>query len=742
VTDAFLHAVSDQIRTPLTLMLGPLRESLSDRRLPPEERHRVAMAHRAALRLLNLVDTLSDLSSIELCEAGQCGELVDLGLLVTEAIRPFQSLLELAGLRLTVLSRAPGPIVQAERELLEKAVLHLLSNAFKHTKEGEIRVEVTRSRERAEVSVIDTGIGIPEHELPHVFERFFRVRDAWARTNEGSGLGLALVKELAEVHGGSTHARSEPGMGSTFTISLPLASVYEARAARRAEALAPSPLVEEAAGWDTEDRAAVVGPAVRVAARQRQRIVVAEESADLRAHLFHVLGQHWDVVCLPDGAQALALAEEDPPDLVLAEVMLPGLDGLALLRALRANPVTTMVPVMLIAGRPGEEAAVDALEEGPDDYLIKPFSGRHLVARARANLMSSRTRRRHQAQLEASLEISQATLSGEDTESVLRLIAGRARDLLEADGAHVALPAAAGGGVAVTIGEGCACGDLAAARMPVELLLEMSDGLLVVVPLEARDRQIGLLGVCRHCDGEPFGPEDVQLLALFANQAALAMEQGHARQEMQRLAVMEEERGRIAREIHDDALQSLGAIALRLSLFGKRASDEDERRAVATLLDLTRDSAERLRSLVFDLRADVLEQGLSRALRSYVFEAPTPLPIGCRIESRLRTEPPMRISLPLYRVAQEALTNVRKHAEAGTVRIVLDEVRDGIRLRVQDDGRGFDLATGPGVPGHLGLAAMRERVELLGGRLTIRSAPGKGTTVQAWVPYASRAAAV
>ena len=734
--NAFLDAVSAQILTPLTLMLGPLRESLADDRLPPEERHRVAMAHRAALQLLNLVDTLADMARIDLGKVQSSIEPVDLGQLATDVVSRFQSLMKLAGLRLVLNREARGPVVLCDRELLEKAVLHLVSNAFKHTKEGEIRVEVAGSGKWAELSVVDTGIGIPEHELPRVFERFFRVRGAWARTHEGSGLGLALVKELAELHGGAILVKSQPGVGSGFTLSLPLASVDDPLVSARPWGLAPSRLAEEAASWDEAHGDDRVGfdAAARGGAHHRPRIVVAEESKDLRAHLVQVLGRHWEVVGLPDGAQALALAEEDPPDLVVAEVTMPGLDGLGLLQALRANPATAMVPVMLIASRPGEEAAVDALVHGPDDYLVKPFSGRLLVARARANLASSGARRRQQAQLQASLEISQATLSGEETEPVLRLIAQRARDLLQADGAQVAVPTSGETALVVTVGEECACLEMAA-RLPVDSSVEsFCGGLGLRVGLAAQDRQIGVLGVCRHSGSDPFEQADVKLLALFANQAALAMEQGRARQDMQRLAVMEEERARIARDIHDDTLQTLGAIALRLSLFGKRVSDEDQRRSVATLLELTKDSAEHLRTLVFDLRSDVLEQGLIHALRSYVFDSPTPLPVDCRIDSRLGTEPPMQISLVLYRVAQEALTNVRKHSGASSVGVSLDEMQGGIRLRVQDDGCGFSPSPSAGAPGHLGLTAMRERAELAKGRLTIESEPGQGTTVEVWVP--------
>jgi len=236
---------------------------------------------------------------------------------------------------------------------------------------------------------------------------------------------------------------------------------------------------------------------------------------------------------------------------------------------------------------------------------------------------------------------------------------------------------------------------------------------------------------------------DLLLLHLAANQAATAFqnaclihERERAEEELrriQRLRVTEQERRRIAREIHDDALQSLGAVALRLSLLAEHLTSEEHRRSVALLLDLTRQSAERLRTLVFDLRADALDRGLVYALRSYV-EGPTSLPVPCRIDSRFRTEPPVPVSVVLYRVAQEALTNVRKHAQASSARVLLDETRGGIRLRVVDDGGGFDLSTGAEAPGHLGLAPMRERAELAGGRLSVKTAPGHGTTVEVWVP--------
>ena len=220
---AFIDALREQVNTPLTLMLGTLRESLTDDRLPSEERYRVALAHRAALRLLNLVDCLDDLSRIELGLTRASEEVVDLCQVVTDVVSPYEDVVKLAGLRLTVDGDESGAVVWCDRDLLERALLHLVSNAFKHTRQGEILVRVARVGEAAEVSVLDTGIGIPEQELPRVFERFYRVRGAWARTGEASGLGLALVKAVAESHGGAVRVESRPGIGSSFTISLPVA---------------------------------------------------------------------------------------------------------------------------------------------------------------------------------------------------------------------------------------------------------------------------------------------------------------------------------------------------------------------------------------------------------------------------------------------------------------------------------------------------------------------------------------
>jgi PAS domain S-box-containing protein len=275
----------------------------------------------------------------------------------------------------------------------EKVVLNLLSNAFKFTFEGGVAVAVHERPGAFELSVADTGVGIAAGELPRVFERFHRVEGARSRTHEGSGIGLALVKELVRLHGGDVEVASEPGRGSTFTVTIPRGRAH--LPAERVEATPAVPLpagilavpyVEEAQRWIDDDAAAG-------GAKDAARILVADDNADMRAYLQRVLGARWTVEAVPDGAAALEAARARPPDLVLTDVMMPRLDGFGLLRALRAEEALREVPVVMLSARAGEEARIEGLQTGADDYLVKPFSARELAARVASQLNLHRARR-------------------------------------------------------------------------------------------------------------------------------------------------------------------------------------------------------------------------------------------------------------------------------------------------------------------------------------------------------------
>ncbi len=403
---AFFSNVSHEFRTPLTLMLGPVQDALADAGdpLPSAQRERLELALRSGQRLHKLVNTLLDFSRIEAGRAQASYTPTDLAAFTAELASSFRSAIEKAGLKL-ILSCPPGaPPAYVDRDMWEKIVLNLLSNAFKFTFEGEIEVRLRQTAQRIELVVRDSGTGIPAAELPRIFERFRRVEGARSRTHEGTGIGLALVQELVRQHGGTVQVDSAEGTGSTFTVSMPAGKAHLPAERIGAERLlAPSaigaaPFVEEALRWLPD---AEPPPAPGSA---RPRIVWADDNADMREYVRRLLGARYEVHAVTDGAAALAAARALRPDLVLADVMMPRLDGLDLARSLRADPQTQAIPVILLSARAGEEARIEGLAAGADDYLYKPFSARELMAQVAARLELGRLQarlRQERADLEA-----------------------------------------------------------------------------------------------------------------------------------------------------------------------------------------------------------------------------------------------------------------------------------------------------------------------------------------------------
>lgn len=405
----FFANVSHEFRTPLTLMLPPLEQLLHARQaLPPRMADEVDVAARNARRLLRLVDSLLDFSQIETRRGGAVLEPCDLGAHTRDIASAFRSATEQAGLRLTLDIDPELPPVPVNREMWEKVVSNLLSNALKFTFEGGIFVRLRRLRLHAELEVRDTGVGIPKEELANVFKRFHRVRGTRARTAEGAGIGLAIVKDLVERLGGQLTAASTPGKGSVFTVWLPLKSLrLQAEAAPGAPAppTVAAELADEAARWlalsseappdvaeDLLDLPAP--PAAESPDAARPRLLVADDNADVRAYLRRLLAAEWEVQVASDGAEALRLARRTRPDLILADVMMPVMTGFELLEAVRADEALRSTPLVLVTARAGEEAAIEGLLAGADDYIAKPFSPREMAARLRGQLALARMRRR------------------------------------------------------------------------------------------------------------------------------------------------------------------------------------------------------------------------------------------------------------------------------------------------------------------------------------------------------------
>jgi signal transduction histidine kinase/DNA-binding response OmpR family regulator len=407
---AFFSNVSHEFRTPLTLMLGPLEDILAASGPVDGDtvRSQVELAHRNGVRLLRLVNSLLDFSRIEAGRVRARFVPTDLAAFSAEIASSFRSAMEKAGLELTIRSSPLPEPVYLDRDMWEKILLNLLSNAFKFTFDGGVSVDVDASTDGkfAELRVRDTGIGVAEEELPRLFERFHRIEGARGRTFEGSGIGLALVQELVKLHGGTITAESASGVGTTFIVRLAFGTEHlprdsiegQAGSTRSRNAAA---FVEEAMRWlpQPADIAGEAGTAALIEASETapgsgMRVVLADDNADMRDYVRRLLEvQGYMVEAVGDGKAALAAARATGPDLILSDVMMPRLDGFGLLRAIRGEMALAGTPVILLSARAGEEAKIEGLTAGADDYLIKPFAARELLARVSANIQMARMRR-------------------------------------------------------------------------------------------------------------------------------------------------------------------------------------------------------------------------------------------------------------------------------------------------------------------------------------------------------------
>jgi PAS domain S-box-containing protein len=356
-------------------------------------------------------------------------EPLDLARLTADLAAAFRNTCARAGLSLVVdiqrsdASAEGRPYV--DRDMWELIVLNLLSNACKHTSEGEIAVLLREQAGLVELTVRDTGAGIPADAIPHLFERFYRVDGVRGPAMEGTGIGLSVVQDLVRLHGGIVHVSSTLGVGSTFTVSIPLGCSHlpEGRILMVLDPTAASALtggfLEQSLGWGADSgSSAPIESTVRglspdpVAgdgsssppAGIRRRILWADDQEDIRPSTRELLAPTYDVETFSDGACALEAALAHPPDLVLADIMMPGLDGFGLLRRLHADERTREVPVILISALAGEEARIEGLRAGAADYILKPFPARELLARVDACLEAHRLRREAEQRITRILE--------------------------------------------------------------------------------------------------------------------------------------------------------------------------------------------------------------------------------------------------------------------------------------------------------------------------------------------------
>jgi PAS domain S-box-containing protein len=295
-----------------------------------------------------------------------------------------------------------------------------------------------------ELRVQDTGVGIPPEALPRLFERFYRVQDMRSRTYEGSGIGLALVQELLQLHGGTVRVHSQVDQGSTFVVTLPFGNAHlpADKVVAHGRPTTPTtgvrPYLEEALHWlpeperktkpaDGRPDPAEAPLSTTSEETARPRVLVVDDNADMRQYIARLLSDRYHVTAMPEGMAALIEARRQPPDLILSDIMMPQLDGFGLLQALRDDPALKTIPVILLSARAGEESRIEGLGRGADDYLVKPFGARELLARVATHLDMARVRREAQKEIahsEARFEaiVSQATAAVAQTDLTGRFL--------------------------------------------------------------------------------------------------------------------------------------------------------------------------------------------------------------------------------------------------------------------------------------------------------------------------------
>lgn len=405
----FVATVSHELRTPLTLILAPL-EQLSAATTPPADwRVQIERAQRNALRLMNRVNDILDFSKAEAGKFELCPAPIDLNQAVGVLAEDAAMVAKGKGCTLTCSIDPVLGTVFLDPRHFEKILLNLVSNAIKFTPAGgTVHLAVTAlDDERFELSVQDSGIGIAADKLPLLFQRFSQIDNSATRQYSGTGIGLALVKDLVELMGGEVGVNSEPGRGACFfvrfargaeqnTVPTEVSDIHEQSSPTTIITAEQRHLLFDDGRHGSSNDQASTGEGSPEHALQ-SRVLVVDDSPEMLSYLSELLRDDYIVVTAADGEQAWATLQRRAIDVVLSDVMMPELDGFGLTARIKASAGFAHIPVILLTARGGSEACVSGLESGADDYIAKPFSPLELKARVRAALRMSQV----QAELNA-----------------------------------------------------------------------------------------------------------------------------------------------------------------------------------------------------------------------------------------------------------------------------------------------------------------------------------------------------
>ena len=394
----FFQNISHEFRTPLTLMMGPLESAVAQGSDLPHQQAIIAL--RNTRRLLRLVNQLLDIQRIDAGKMQASFRPCDMIMMVSQIVESFRPYCDKKGLRL-VTEFHSCPKVYLDPERFDKVIYNLLSNAMKFTDNGgAIAIKAEPAGDHVRLQIKDTGIGIRTEQIPHLFERFRQAEGSVNRSYEGSGLGLALVKELVELHGGQISVESIYGAGSTFTVwlqtgtaHLPLDQVLEVptqvQVNRAAVELADLEVFEASEKLENSREPEIrENSPVAASTSSAPTILVVDDNRDLRAYVSGMLRTSgFQVLTARHGAEGLSLTTERHPDLIVTDLMMPILSGLDMIRRIRDLPEVKATPIILLTAKVDEDTRIEGTEQGADIYLAKPFNDRELLAAVR-NLLA------------------------------------------------------------------------------------------------------------------------------------------------------------------------------------------------------------------------------------------------------------------------------------------------------------------------------------------------------------------
>ncbi|MFZ0391596.1 MAG: response regulator, partial [Calditrichia bacterium] len=471
----FFTNISHEFRTPLTLILGQIG-SVMGSAIHSREKGKLQVAMRNSRRLLTLINQLLDLAKLDAGSMKLRAENGNLVSYVRSLLYSFESLARKKNIQLRFSSEKNEIPVLFEADKLEKVFYNLFSNALKFTPErGKIEVEITTGEKHGKtdreisgnkmtapdsapglhtdapphplfprkndvrICVRDFGIGIPEDELPHIFDRFYQGDGSQTREFQGSGIGLALTKELVELHGGQINVSSEVGAGSEFTIYLPVSKIPVGETAKPASTPRNNFIIEPPAGGKAvnggEEQPSIGGPSIKDGPQKNghsESILIVEDNPDVRAYIRELLEGGYQVIEAPHGRAGIHRAQETIPDLIITDVMMPEMDGYAFSKEIRQNEKTSHIPLIMLTAKAGLDDKIEGLETGVDDYLTKPFSAKELQVRVK-NLILQRTRLRKRFSKATIIKPSEVSGTSMDQAFLQKVICSIEKHMEDAD---------------------------------------------------------------------------------------------------------------------------------------------------------------------------------------------------------------------------------------------------------------------------------------------------------------------